>query len=142
MSKETEAEFYESLTQRLDEHYTRFASYLDDNIDGFHKKPPRERLLLYQASEPVFDPNIPEPMIELFLSQGAFEPLIPVYDETGLLRPPVVDPMSGVMSPALLGEAPALLGPYWARMWAVDRVEALRMLRDYRDISRRKLNDE
>jgi hypothetical protein len=155
MSKETEAEFYESLTQRLDEHYTRFASYLDDNIDGFHKKPPRERILLYQASEPVFDPTIPEPMIELFLEQGAYEPLIPVYDHEGLIRPPVmVQPEMGAQpatpgvvtpamtTPALLGMAPAILGPWWQRMWAVDRVEALKCLRDYRDISRRKLNDD
>jgi hypothetical protein len=142
MSKDTEAEFYEALTERLDEHYTRFMAYLDDYIDGFHKKPPRERLQLYEAAEPVFDPTIPEPMIELFLEQGAYEPLVPVYDVEGLIRPPQVDPLTGAVTPALLGEAPALLGPYWQRLFAVNRLEALKCLRDYRDIQRRNARDD
>jgi hypothetical protein len=138
MAKDTEAEFYEALVEKLDAHFITFSDYLDDNIDGFHKKPPRERILLYQASEPVFDPNIPTPMIELFLEQGAYEPLVDVFDLEGLIRPPQVDPLTGAVTPALLGQAPVLLGEYWRRLWAVDRVEGLRCLRDYRDILRRE----
>lgn len=132
----------EMLTERLFDHFQTFSRYLDDNVDGFHKKPPRERLKLYSAAEPVFDPNIPEPMVELFLEAGAYEPMVPVYDMDGLIRPPQVDPLTGAVTPALLGEAPALLGPYWQRLFAVDRNECLRCLRDYRDILRRKLSGD
>lgn len=154
MDAETEASWMEQVIEELDKHRKDFTEYLDDYIDGFWKKPPRERMKLYEASEPVFDPNIPEQMVEVFLEAGVYEPLVPVYDVEGLIRPPVVvQPEMGapgtagvvtpaMTSPALLGEAPAILGPYWQRLFAVDRMEALKCLRDYRDIQKRVLRDQ
>lgn len=140
MDPETESEWMEAVTEKLDSHRTEFLQYLDDYVDGFHRKPPRERLQLYEATEPVFDPSIPPEITELLVEQGAYEPLVPVYDMQGLIRPPTVDPLTGMSQPALLGQAPAILGPYWQRLWAVDQLEALRCLRDYRDIRRRSDN--
>jgi hypothetical protein len=148
MDEETEREFLEVATEDSYAYYLEYSQWLDDYMDGFHKKSPRERMKLYQAAEPVFDPTIPEEMLEVFLEAGAYEPLVDVYDVEGLIRPPTPGPeivdAAGVVTlgqpmPALLGQAPELLGPYWQRLWAVDREEALKCLKDYRDILKRKL---
>lgn len=150
MDKETEEEFSEMVLERWEKYTKDKFQWYNDTFGGFWKQPPARRLATYEAAEPVFDPNIPEAMLETFLEQGVWEPLEPVYDMVGNVKPPqpAVDPMTGqpsvdqmgqpAMQPALLGTAPVILGPWWRKMWAVNRDETLDMLRDYRDIQRRR----
>lgn len=138
MAEETENDCLAIVAEKMDAYFKFKREWLDDTFSPFRKMKPAERLDFYHNTEPVFDPSIPAPILEAFVEAGVYEPLVEVYDETGQIRPAPPDPATGMPgAPVLLGMAPAVLGPYWRRMWAVDREEALRMLRDYRDLQRR-----
>ena len=118
---------------------------LDDLISGFWLEPPRVRATVYDAGEPLF--VVADLDVWLLLDSGDWGPEVPVMEPV-----PATDPMTGQPALDLMGQplmtmqpkgmAPEVLGPYWRNMWATDRNEAIKMLKDYAAILKERERKE
>jgi hypothetical protein len=139
MDQKQEEAAMEVATKLADDMAELEMQQLDDLISGFWLAKPSERVKVYEAGEPLF--VAPDFDLAMMLEMGDWGPM------TTVMAPPepFVDPMTGepavdpmTMQPVMvqqpLGEAPIVLGEYWRRMWAVDRNECLKMMRDYASI--------
>lgn len=140
----------EAFLEKFWADYQTSREYLDDQISGFWKTKPVERLAWYEQHEPVF--IVPDLVLALWLMTGNEVEMAPVYwqaqPEAAAMQAQVaeqamatgMDPMTipPPIPEVYLGMAPAVLAPYWARNWAWNATKGKKLLRDYAQLQKER----